>query len=159
MGWSAACPSVGTDVSPDDCGRGAVAPALVEAVGEFVAAGCRTCLDLMPAGVSSSVDELAPVVPEVCWPRDLRTVAPDSRVVVISDGFDVSDLSAELSDSSVEAAGDEFDSEAVSSAHATPGVVAMAPPMPSATARAPTRPMYLPYTVVTLRLGFDRHAA
>jgi len=98
--------------------------------------------------------------------------------VVISDGFDVSDLSAELSDSSVEAAGDEFDSdesdsdefdsdevadefdsEAVSSAHATPGVVAMAPPMPSATARAPTRPMYLPYTVVTLRLGFDRHAA
>ena len=60
---------------------------------------------------------------------------------------------------------DEFDSDEVeleeaddeeSSAHATPGVVATAPPTPSATAKAPTRPMYLAYGVVTVRLDFAR---
>ena len=54
-----------------------------------------------------------------------------------------------------------FESEAVeleeavdedSSAHATPGVVATAPLTPSATARAPTRPMYLAYAVVIIGL-------
>jgi hypothetical protein len=100
-----------------------------------------------------------------------------------SDGFDVSDSSAGLFDSSVglgpedgdgndeldsdvlgseevdsDEVADDFDSDGESSAHAVPGVVARAPPMPSATARAPTRPMYLPYTVVTCRLGFGRRA-
>ena len=36
-----------------------------------------------------------------------------------------------------------------SSAHAIAGGVANAPPMPSATARPPTRPMYLAYVVAT----------
>jgi hypothetical protein len=35
-----------------------------------------------------------------------------------------------------------------SSAHAIPGVVTKAPPMPSATARAPTRPTYRAYRLV-----------
>src|SRR6478735_6550327 len=44
--------------------------------------------------------------------------------------------------------------ETVSSADATPGVVARAPPTPSATARAPTRPTYLPYAVVAWDFDF-----
>ncbi len=125
MVWSAAWPSVAvavwsrtaavsgganrTDVPPDDRGRRVVAPALVEAVRESVAAGGRTCLDLVPVGVSSSVDESAPVIPEVCWPPELRTITPDSWVVMVSDDFAGSDSSAELSDSSVEAAEEAFD--------------------------------------------------
>ena len=36
-------------------------------------------------------------------------------------------------------------------AHATPGEFAIAAPMPSATAKAPTRPMYLAYPVPLLQ--------
>ena len=97
-----------TDVPPDDRGRRVLAPALVEAVRESVAAGGRTCLDLVPVGVSSSVDELAPVIPEVCRSPELRTTTSDSWVVLVSDDFDVSDSSAELFDSSVEAAEEAF---------------------------------------------------
>jgi len=73
-----------------------------------VAARGRACLDLVPVGVSSSVDELAPVISEVSGPPEVRTITPDSWVVVVSDDFDVSDSSAELSDSSVEAAEEAF---------------------------------------------------
>ena len=53
------------------------------------------------------------------------------------DGFDSDDVVL-----------DEADDE--SSAHATPGVAAIAPPTPSATAKAPTRPMYLAYAVFAI---------
>ena len=58
----------------------------------------------------------------------------------------------ESTDAESDADDGSFDSDEVdleeadddeSSAHATPGVVARAPPMPNATASAPTRPMYL----------------
>ena len=61
------------------------------------------------------------------------------------------DASSDVGDGTV-----GFDSDTVeleeaddepSSAHATPGVVAIAPLTPSASARAPTRPMYLAYAV------------
>ena len=98
--------------------------------------------------------------------------APDSSSVecseevvdvgMVDDELDAEDVDVDdSSDAEVDAVG--FDSDAVeleeaddeeSSAHATPGVVATAPLTPSATARAPTRPMYLAYTVGAVGLQF-----
>jgi hypothetical protein len=126
----------------------------------------------------SSVDGAATLVPEVGAPPEARTITPDSSVVTVSDDdADAPDsvmrppdsspveCSEEVVDDSsdveVDAVG--FDSDAVeleeaddeeSSAHATPGVVATAPLTPSATARAPTRPMYLAYAVGVVGLEF-----
>jgi hypothetical protein len=83
-------------------------------------------------------------------------------VGLVDDELDAEDVDVDdSSDAGVDATG--FDSDAVeleeaddedSSAHATPGVVATAPLTPSATARAPTRPMYLAYTVGAVGLQF-----
>jgi hypothetical protein len=66
----------------------------------------------------------------------------DAEGVEVGGGFDADGDDAEL----VEA------DDGGSSAHASPGVVATAPPTPSATARAPTRPMYLECDVFTVAL-------
>jgi len=65
---------------------------------------------------------------------------------------DAEDVDADDSSDAEEAAVDPADAsdteeDGDSSAQATPGEVAIAPPMPSATASAPTRPMYLEYIV------------
>lgn len=126
-----------------------------------------------PTGLLSSADGAAALVPEVRAPPELRTITPDPRVEVecSEDVVDVGLVEEELDagdvdvddppDAEEDAVG--FDSDAVepedaddeeSSAHATPGVVATAPLMPSATARAPTRPMYLAYAVGVVDLEF-----
>ena len=71
-------------------------------------------------------------------------VAPDDEVDADDADFEDS------SDAEEDAADPDPDPDAVgddSSAHATPGTEAIAPPTPSAIARAPTRPMYLEYAV------------
>jgi hypothetical protein len=108
-------------------------------------------------------------VPEVSAPPEERTVTPSPGVDTVADedvddaeacGFGPSEAacvadvveSDEVVDESVSGDADSFDDGDVlvdvvagSSAHATPGLLATAPPMPSATARAPTRPTYLAY--------------
>ena len=86
----------------------------------------------------------------------------DSEDVDVDDGSDAEE--GEDDDGSDAEEGEDdvgFESDAVeleeavdedSSANATPGVVATAPLTPSATARAPTRPMYLAYAVVIIGL-------
>jgi hypothetical protein len=70
-------------------------------------------------------------------------VVVDAELGVRFDGFSLSvDDEADVLD---EPDGEELDDEVVSdgSARATPGMVATADPIPSATANAPTRPIYL----------------
>jgi len=78
---------------------------------------------------------------------DAEDVDVDDSSDAEEDPVDVEDLSdAEEDPVDVEDLSDaEGDDD--SSAQATPGAVAIAPPMPSATANAPTRPMYLEYVV------------
>ena len=92
--------------------------------------------------------------------RRALTVRPQSRGIANPSAWDLSANSFELDDVGVvfssgseplgleegPASDDAADGE--SSAHATPGVVTNAPPMPSATARAPTRPTYRAYRLV-----------
>lgn len=63
----------------------------------------------------------------------------ESAVLVV---FDVSASSVDVVDES-----EVVDESASGVAHATPGEVATAVPMPSATASAPTRPIYMAYRV------------
>jgi hypothetical protein len=66
-----------------------------------------------------------------------------SGVGVVSVASDVSAAACVVDGGSDDGASEVVESVDVSSAHATPGVLATAAPMPSATANAPTRPMYL----------------
>jgi len=73
-------------------------------------------------------------------------------VGLVDGEFDAEDVEADDASDAEEAAVDPADAsdaeeDGDSSAQATPGEVAIAPPMPSATASAPTRPMYLEYIV------------
>ena len=76
---------------------------------------------------------------------DLADVEESSELAAdLADVEESSELAADLADVeelSEPAAGED------SSARATPGAMAIAPPTPSATAKAPTRPMYLEYAV------------
>ena len=95
-----------------------------------------------------------------CGTPDSSVEGSDEVVDVgsIDDELDPEDVDVDDGSDAVEGEDDVgFDSESVeleeaddgdSSAHATPGVVATAPLTPSATARAPTRPMYFAYAVV-----------
>jgi hypothetical protein len=78
----------------------------------------------------------------------------DAEDVEADDASDAEEAAVDPADASdaEEAAVDPADAsdaeeDGDSSAQATPGEVAIAPPMPSATASAPTRPMYLEYIV------------
>jgi hypothetical protein len=113
----------------------------------------------------------------VSAPPELRTITPDPSVVTVSDGDSVVpfalvpdssvvvpeevEVGLDPDDVGVNDGSDEDDTEVdsdvdelvesdveTSSAHATPGVVVTAPLTPSATASAPTRPMYLAYALV-----------
>jgi hypothetical protein len=125
----------------------------------------------LPAGCCGLVVSFVP-------PPELRTMTPDRAALIFSDSdFDVSFARAPPPDSAVErseeieawfdpeddpgvddgSAEDDswFDSDELeesdvedSSAQATAGVVAIAPLIPRATARAPMRPMYLAYEIL-----------
>jgi len=105
------------------------------------------------SSVVTASDDDADAPDSVMRPPDSSSVEGSEEVVDVGrvdDELDAEDVDVdESSDAEEDAVG--FDSDAVeleesddeSSAHATPGVVATAPLTPRATARAPTRPMYL----------------
>jgi hypothetical protein len=98
--------------------------------------------------------ELAWASTELCTTRD---VEPDEEPAaeadeVVNEVGSVDDVLAADSDDELEVDDDELDElVSVGSANATPGVVATAPPMPSATANAPARTMYCAVTDIALR--------
>jgi len=116
------------------------------------------------SSVVTASDDDADAPDSVLRPPDSSSVECSEEVVdvvPVDDEFDAEDVDVDdSSDVEVDAVG--FDSDAVeleeaddeSSAHATPGVVATAPLTPSATARAPTRPMYLAYVVGVVGVAF-----
>jgi hypothetical protein len=166
-GGSSADGAVATTVSPPPVeGAGSVEGDGVLSVGNDSGATAEV-LDatLSPADVAEPV--WAP--PELCTPPDRGSVVfdVDSAADVAEPGDDgpadaepdaesVDTLDAELDESD----DDEDELESDGSATATHGVVATAAPMPSATASAPTRPMYFalpivappPYTNARLRI-------
>lgn len=155
------------------CGVGSSAEGFAsDSAGTF----CSSCPG--PRGSSSVVLVVSPP-PEVRAPPELRTTTPVPGVATVSDdddsesflgvspalaelfvvvsfeGVDVGTVAGGLAPVGV-VSDDWFASLDVelavadgSSAHAIAGGVANAPPMPSATARPPTRPMYLAYVVAT----------
>jgi hypothetical protein len=102
--------------------------------------------------------ELAWVSTELCTIPD---VEPDGEPAAEADEFgdevgSVDDVLAADSDDELDVDDDEPDDEleellSVGSAKATPGVVATAPPAPSATANTPARTMYCVFTGIALR--------
>jgi hypothetical protein len=87
----------------------------------------------------SVVDESDDVDPEV----EVDVSDPDDGVELVVESCDVSDVEPEESDDD-----DALASEG--SATATQGVEAAAVPIPSATASAPTRPMYFALPIASL---------
>jgi len=102
--------------------------------------------------------ELAWASTELCTTPD---VEPDEEAAAEADESvdevgSVDDVLAADSDDGLEADDDESDDEreelvSVGSANATPGVVATAPPTPSANANTPARTMYCAFTGIALR--------
>jgi hypothetical protein len=98
------------------------------------------------------------VVVEVDSAADVAEPVDDGPVDVEPDAESVDALDAEFDES--DESDDDADDAGDGSATATHGVVATAAPMPSATASAPTRPMYFalpimappPYTNARLRI-------
>jgi hypothetical protein len=80
---------------------------------------------------------------------------------VLGDDAGATDVLDEVSDDgdSADVLEESVDDELVGSASATPGLVVIATPSPSATAKAPTRPTYLAYPIVAPRWdgGVRRH--
>jgi hypothetical protein len=117
---------------------------------------------VLPAADDSSVSDAVELAcaPPVLWPPSVLASGvadesvddePSVSVVVVVAAAELGERLDALSSVDDEADvldepdGDELDDEVVSdgSARATPGMVATADPIPSATANAPTRPTYL----------------
>ncbi|HJT95211.1 MAG TPA: hypothetical protein VJ777_25300, partial [Mycobacterium sp.] len=101
------------------------------------------CAVLVPVGVVVSV----PVTVFVSDTVDEGGLESDESAVLVV--FEVSASPVDVVDVS-----EVVDESPSGVAHATPGEVATAVPMPSATASAPTRPMYIAY-----RVRVNRYAA
>ena len=111
----------------------------------------------VPTGGCESPVDVEPCEPDVepCEP-DVESV--ESDVELDSDFDEESDAAEPDVESDVEldsdfdeesdAAGEDVEPESDGSASATPGVFAIAAPTPSATASAPTRPIYIAVPIV-----------
>ena len=93
-------------------------------------------------------------------PADSSAVERSERVFDTGLADDLFVLAGDVVDRDVFAALEEDDAEAEddSSAQATPGAAVIAPPIPSATANAPTRPMHLEYVAAGFNGRLDEFA-
>jgi hypothetical protein len=144
--------TLGTELMSDDCGSvvRAVDSDVVFFVEEFVVAVLTVEVLLVPVVVT---DVFAP--PEACTipvsgaVDDPDSVEESADAAVVADVEDcVLVVSVLVDDADVESLDDEVfevsvDSPPVVSASAIAGLLAIATPIPSVTAKAPTRPIYL----------------